>query len=411
MHTVEVLGLRVYDVLFFQTFSHSNVVAAPSVTAAEADLLAKEWSTGRADLDFVLFERKADASQDKKSNVDYRFLRTVPMPARRPGETKEARAQVLKSWMAECYLANSPSVLSDQLQETCSTLRAEYDNYLHAITNDAGRSVRGVVSRTEDGHHIIVLLIPLLMSEEEKVRQALNNLAALYAKAMHIPYSSIANEITSARFELHIRFNVTSRGRRPAVQAERMSVHLEDRSVQSQSSFVPFLQSCMDLRSLPQYSNTSQRGATFLDYIPQLESALYRSVREPLHFMKLVLSLSARFGDPVEVCTSHNDLDNRTKASKLVKSTSFCVVDRATLFSFMIGMHYYGGEQLPSVGVVANQYLGTAHEQLLRMKIQYPVNAAAMRRDADGFFDVEELSTVIETSTLASMTYLMSTCQ
>ncbi|TPP54896.1 hypothetical protein CGC21_24515 [Leishmania donovani] len=116
----------------------------------------------------------------------------------------------------------------------------------------------------------------------------------------------------------------------------------------------------------------TQQGAGFPDHIPRLEHTLYRRIREPLHFMKLVLGLMVDFGSPIDM-------------------------------SFTIGLHDQSGDECLSVETTCNQYLDTRHGATVSRRVKFSRSASSMRKDDDGFLDVEDLRVIVVRETLECM--------
>ncbi|TPP43955.1 hypothetical protein CGC20_20315 [Leishmania donovani] len=127
----------------------------------------------------------------------------------------------------------------------------------------------------------------------------------------------------------------------------------------------------------------TQQGAGFPDHIPRLEHTLYRRIREPLHFMKLVLGLMVDFGSPIDVSAS-------------------CRALTATM-SFTIGLHDQSGDECLSVETTCNQYLDTRHGATVSRRVKFSRSASSMRKDDDGFLDVEDLRVIVVRETLECM--------
>ncbi|EPY28012.1 hypothetical protein STCU_05345 [Strigomonas culicis] len=403
VEAIEVNGVRRCDVYFFLQSSSATLIACPTVhhalegAAGLGGTPTAEWQQGLGDLDFVLFDASVDASTDRTGRqVDYSFLASRPTPPRRAGETHAQRAQALRQWMQECFQNVGGPSTADQLKSFSPSLAFEYDSYLKNIGEPQGRHVE-----VEVGKDTATLTIPLLLSHSVQVRQSLTDLATLYARYTHAPWQSHQN-VTVADFDLCIVFSNAQRSL--TVCAERLAVRVEDEA--GSSSYVPFLHSCIDLRALPQYASKTQSGSSFMDYVPLLEGALYHNIREPLHFMSVVASVAAHFGDPIDMSASCYELGTGGGTPPLVKTATFCVVDHDTSCSFMINLHYYSGRDYPSVGIVSNQYLSPCGHALLRGKLRFPPKEAPPR-DADGFFDANRLGEAIVHGALQCMSSLV----
>lgn len=400
---IEVNGIRRCDVYFFLQSSSATLIACPMVHhaleggAGLGCAPTAEWLKGHGDLDFVLFDASVDASTDRTGKqVDYSFLAAKPQPPRKPSETHTQRAQVLRQWMEDCFQNVATPPVADQLKNFSPTLAFEYDSYLKNLNGENGRRV--VV---ETGKDSLTLIIPLFLSYGAKIKQNLTDLASLYAKYTHAPWLNHQN-VTVSDFDLNMSFSTTQRNL--TVSAERLSVRMEDEA--GSNSYVPFLQSCIDLRSLPQYSSTMQAGASFMDYVPLLEESLYRNIREPLHFMSVVSYIAGHFGDPIDVSASCYEIDASSNSPPMVKTATFCVVDQDTSCSFMVNIHYYNGTEYPSVGIVSNQYLSPYSNSLLRSKLKFPPKDATPK-DSDGFMDADKLGEAIVSGAFQSMSTLM----
>lgn len=423
--TVE--GLAVLQIQFFRQQRSSLLMASAAVAALRgtADVDA-QWAGGDGDLDFVLYDpRTVESMQTKERNVDYHFLTARPMPARKPGETVEQRARALKKWMEACYLYHSADRLPASLRTTAPSLATEHDALVSVVPGTGGRRISGIAAPTTDGGTVLALVVPLLTARDEDVRRTLTETSMLYGKVMRCPWEAHLHSITTAEFDLHIKL-LSQRGApsarqaghsqagapsTTAVVAEHLTVHMTD-NCESCASYIPLLQSCLNLRVLPQCGASYESGEGIAGYVPRLEAALYNCLREPLHFLKLTVALSASLGEPVDVAAAVHDLEGGSRGPAQVKGASYCVVDKATRCSFMIGLHYYGGTKLPSVGVVCSQYLAPSHDSLLRRKINYPKDAEQkLSVNADGMFDVAALAAMIATSTIETMAYLLTLCQ
>lgn len=428
-----VAGLAVLQIQFFQQQRNSLLMASGAVAALQSSTGEAEaqWAGGEGDLDFVLYDSRADPVVAKGRDVYYRFLSARPMPSRRVGETVAERAQVLKGWMEACYLQHNRERLSNSLRTASSSLAAEFDTVLNAVAAPCGRRVSGAVVPAANGGSVVALVVPLLGARDEDVRRTLTEASMLYAKALRCPWEANTHTITSAEFDLHVRFHCsgndgedgnsyggggdqqghTRSGRRAVVLAEHLSASLVD-TCEVASSYTSLLQCSLNLLALPQCKASFEKGDGFAQYLPLLDDALYRCLREPLHFLKLCVALSASFGEPVDVTAAVYDPESGSLGPAQMRGASYCVADKASQCSFTIGLHYYGGDKLPSVGVVCSQYLSRSHDSLLRMKISYPTDAEkSLSMNADGMFDIKALSAVIATSTMETMAFLCTQCQ
>ncbi|KPI83536.1 hypothetical protein ABL78_7421 [Leptomonas seymouri] len=193
--------------------------------------------------------------------------------------------------------------------------------------------------------------------------------------------------------DLVVRIRVSAKTGKLSVLSEDVDLRILERSAAAGSDpRMLFLKSCVNLHGLPRLSLT-QQGCGFIDYLPLLDSALYRRIREPLHFMKLVLGLCADFGSPIELSVSCKSLSaaDSPQISPARRTAVFCVVDSASSVAFTVGLHYYSGEELPSIETTCTQYMDYQHDVPLSMKVKYPKACAAMPKDDDGFLDVEEV--------------------
>lgn len=441
-----VAGVSVCNVSWFTVDTHSLLLA--SATADAARISQKErWQQRRphdgdistenddAQLDFVLYDATASAMSDKSAVVDYTFLTAQPQPSRVLGEDLVAYQARLKHWMEACYAGHYAARFIDHLRSASPALSFEYDSVLKLIRSaDGQRTVRGLVAPTlgGSGHHLISFTVPLLVTgRAEKVFQSLNNLAVLYCKVSHVKWRP-SYQLTSVEVDVHTRFRTAQPTGRITLIAESVVLRLRDAAAaaggvagattegNTADSLIPFLHSCVDLHGLPRLS-MAQQGAGFLDHIPRLEHTLYRRIREPLHFLKLVLGLMADFGSPIDVSASCRALtatvDSATPQPPLSwspppppqypppmrKTATFCVVDRITKMSFTIGLHYQSGDEFPSVETTCNQYLDARHGATISRRVKFSRSASSMRKDDDGFLDVEDLRVTVVRETLECM--------
>ncbi|CAG9568799.1 conserved hypothetical protein [Leishmania major strain Friedlin] len=441
-----VAGVSVCHVSWFAVDTHSLLLA--SATADAARISQKDrWQQQRphdggtwtenedVQLDFVLYGAKASAMNDTSEVVDYTFLTAQPQPSRVPGEALVAYQARLKHWMETCYAAHYAARFIDHLRSASPALSFEYDSVLKLISSaDGQRTVRGLVAPALDGsgHHLISFTVPLFVTgRAAKVFQSLNNVAVLYCTMSHVKWKP-SYQLTSVEADVHTRFRTAQRTGRITLIAESVVLRLRDAAAaggeagattegRAADSLISFLHSCVDLYGLPRLS-MAQQGAGFLDHIPRLEHTLYRRIREPLHFMKLVLGLMADFGSPIDVSASCRALtatvDSATPQLPLPwspqqqqqqhpppmrRTATFCVVDRTTAMSFTIGLHYQSGDEFPSVETTCNQYLDAQHGATVSRRVKFSRSASSMRKDDDGFLDVEDLRVIVVRETLECM--------
>ncbi|EPY38943.1 hypothetical protein AGDE_04986 [Angomonas deanei] len=192
------------------------------------------------------------------------------------------------------------------------------------------------------------------------------------------------------------------------------------RNKTAKQSYIPFLQSCILLESLPKFADSLAHGKTIADYMPLLEASLFRNMREPLHFLTLADGMTQYWGQPVEVspcCTAlHRENINGSTASRnrgelLVKSVSYNVVDCDTQCGFMINIHYYKGEDFPSVGIVSNQYMNAQGTGVLQTKLRAPKTFVSRKEnyDEDNFLSAPLLVEEVGKASFASMAGLIAT--
>jgi hypothetical protein len=399
-----VQGTPVYRVTWFLVHTHTLLLASPTADAALRQCGGDAaWGSGDADLDFVLHDLSGGAGGDKREVVDYRFLAASPPPPRAAGQTPGERQAQLQAWMEMCFTQYNREHFADLLLEASPTLHFEYDSVLKNIgadgTGETRRTVHGLVLPAMDGSggSIVHFTIPLLLKHARKPYEALSNVAVLYCKFAHHTWRP-AYQVVAVEADLHVVIRVAPKKERLTVVSEEVVMRITDRAAggATDDSLVPFLKSCLDLRGLPKLSLNPQGGG-FIDFLPQLDDALYRRIREPLHFVKLVLGLTADFGNPVELSVSCKPLGaaDYPQTSPMRKTAVFCVVDRASSIAFTVGLHYHSGSELPSIETTCTQYLNLHHEAPLSMKVKYPKSGAAMAKDDDGFVMVEDLRVAV----------------
>lgn len=449
-----VLGTPVYKISWFVITTHTLLLASPTAdhalrrhagtSLAQSNTLNNIMHTNEAselDFDFVLYDHNGTAGGDKREVVDYSFLTALPQPARLPSQQQplQERQRQLKNWIEASFLDHNRAHFPELLREASPTLAFEYDSVLRNIGAEAATGgtaatavkstasgsggaatpsscVQGLVLPSVDGSGstVVDFTIPLLLTHAERAFQALSNLAVLYCKfAQHVWRAGY--QVTAVSATLHVRIRVPPKKGKLTVLTEEVSVDIADCSngVLSES-LVPFLRSCLNLSDLPKLS-LNQQGEGFIDYLPQLDDVLFHRLREPLHFVKLILGLSADFGSPVECSVSCRPLSSLdvtgiappspphgsangaatatvpSPAMLSRKTAVFCVIDGATSIGFTVGVHYHSGEELPSIETTCLQYLDNKHEAPLSAKVKYARTGADMPKDGDGFVDVEEL--------------------
>lgn len=419
-----VMGTPVYHISWFIIRTRTLLLASPTADSAlqhhTRDLL---WRGGEADFDFVLHDIHSSAGADKREIVDYAFLAARPQPPRSSAQSPAERQAQLKKWMEECLLAYNDIHFEDLLRDASTTLYFEYDAFLKDIGGGGGgaaetagvekklRRVRGLVLPSLDGSGgtLVHFTIPLLLTHAEKVYQALNNVAVLYCKFAHHVWRA-GYQVCAVEADLQVRIRVQPKTGKLTALSEDVTMRIDDRAdSRAGESLVPFLKSCVDLHGLPKLTLSSQ-GCGFIDFLPQLDDVLYRRIREPLHFVKLVLGLVADFGSPIELSVSRKALSgaDAPQASPARKTAVFCVVDGATSIAFSIGLHYHDGQELPSIETTCMQYLDPQHETPLSLKVRYPKTGVAMRKDDDGFVDVEELRVAVVHGVMECMAQSMA---
>ncbi|GET85867.1 hypothetical protein, conserved [Leishmania tarentolae] len=444
-----VTGVPVCNVSWFTVDTQSLLLASTTADAARISQ-KEEWQQQGPyyedmwmkdediQLDFVLYAPKANAMNDKSEIVDYTFLTVQPQPSRMPGEALVAYQARLKQWMEACYAVYYAERFTDHLRRASPALFLEYDSVLSLITSaDGQRAVRGIVAPILDGSgdHLISFTVPLFVtSQAEKVFQSLNNLAVLYCKVSQVKWKS-SYQLTSVEVDVRTCFRTAQKTGRATLIEELVVLRLRDAAAavaageagadkerSAADSLISFLHSCVDLNGLPRLS-MAQKGAGFLDHIPRLEHALYRRIREPLHFMKLVLGLMADFGSPIDISTSCRALNHVDDSSTpqlalpwspkqqqqqhhpppMRKTATFCVVDRTTKMGFTIGLHYQSGDELPSVETTCSQYLEAQHGTAVSRRVKFSKSASSMRKDDDEFLDVDDLRVTVVHATLECM--------
>ncbi|AYU76036.1 hypothetical protein LdCL_060005600 [Leishmania donovani] len=237
-----VAEVSVCNVSWLAVDTHSLLLA--SATAGAARISQKEqWQQHRShdgdtwtenedfQLDFVLYDAKASAMNDKSEVVDYAFLTAQPQPSRVPGEALVTCQARLKHWMEACYAAYYAARFIDHLRSASPALSFEYDSVLKLISSaDGQRTVRGLVAPTLDGsgHHLISFTVPLLVKgRAAKVFQSLNNVAVLYCKVSHAKWKP-SYQLTSVEADVHTRFRTAQRTGRITLIAESVVLRLRD---------------------------------------------------------------------------------------------------------------------------------------------------------------------------------------
>lgn len=421
--TLTVLGVALYSIRWWQVHRKSLLLASPTADTAAASARNLRRVRAENDVDFVLFGPSTDVTADKIPTVDYSFLHCRPRPALEVEETVATREQKLKHWMEESYIAYHQKTFLRQLQQLSPQLCHEYEWCQANLHGQGGsRAVRGVVvppsGDQNGGSSTVVVSLPLLASHAEKIYQSVSNLAALYAKVMRVPWKP-SYQLSSVDMSLLLTYRISTRDQTYSVLSEQPMVQIEDLSTTGTHAIVEMLHTCINVADLPSYADAWRHGATIGEFLPQLEKVMYERVRQPLHFMKLVLGLTADLGEPLEVCMSCKDLCSSGDAAgksapstaQLLQLASFCVVDRATGFCFMIRLQYHSGFELPSVHVVSSQLVRAADDSLLRAKVQYPKETAPLHRDVDGFLDVEEVRVLVVRGVFESMASLSAACR
>ncbi|KEG08110.1 hypothetical protein DQ04_07991050 [Trypanosoma grayi] len=367
---------------------------------------------GTVDLDFVVCE---PAANERDRIVDYSWLRAATKPRFRSGDALAKRVRALVRWIERCYAERCTRQLPDVLRVYSKTMGFEYDAYLSTIVGSDGRRVEGVV-QPSGGRVYITLAIPLLLQEDARVRRCLATTIEMYAKAVRHRIDAVP-VFSRAELSLLIACAASDRDAPVEVLSERIAMHVEVADAHREALYTPFVHSCVTFRGLPQYSATLQRGASFMDYVPALERALLVSLREPLHFLEMVITMSAFFGQPLAVNIATNDLDGNGAGGgedALVRSVAYCVVDAATQFSFAICVRYLSCRTLPSIGIIANQYMaGRSQESTLRMKLQYPEAVQRLEQNCgpDDKIDIVAFCGAVERVAFEGMSFLISTCQ
>ncbi|CAJ1014541.1 hypothetical protein Q4I32_001089 [Leishmania shawi] len=431
-----VAGVSVCNVSWFIVEAHSLLLASATADAARISQQEQRrqqqqqshgdgmWTEDEGvQLDFVFYDAKVSAMNDKSEVIDYTFLTAQPRPSQVPGEALAAYQARLKRWMEACYASYYAAHFIAHLRSASPALFLEYDSVSKLIgTADGQRPVHGLVAPTVDvsGDHLISFTIPLLLTKHSlKVFQSLSNLAVLYCKVSHAKWRP-SYQLTGVEVDVHACFSTAQRTGRITLIAESVVLRLRDAAVAGEAdaktegnatdSLIPLLHSCVNLQGLPRLTMAHQR-AGFLDYIPRLEQALYRRIREPLHFMKLVLGLMADFGSPIDVSVSCRELtvpgDGTTlpppPSPPMPRTATFCVVDRTTKLSFTIGLHYQSAYDLPSVETTCNQYLDARHGAAVSRRVRFLKSPSSMRTDDDGFLDIEDLRVTVVHATLECM--------
>ncbi|RNF18880.1 uncharacterized protein Tco025E_04316 [Trypanosoma conorhini] len=367
---------------------------------------------GTADLDFVLCDVVANAASERERIVDYSWLNAATKPHFRLSDPIESRARALVRWIEHGYTEKSARELPELLRAYSKTMSFEYEVYLRNIVGEDGRRVEGVVQSVGSCGYL-TLAIPLLLGEEARVGAQLSSVLEHYANLLQMRCAA-PPQFSRVAFSLIITCRTDSRDAPVEVLSERVSMQPEEVNVPSAASFTSFIYSCVKLGRLPRYSSMLQRGASSLDYIPSLEQALRLSLREPLHFLEMVCSLSAVFGQPIGVNVATDDLADTSDEDALARCATFCIVDDATQFSFCICVRYHNGWTLPSVDIIANQYAGGISQgSPLRERLRYSeeMEWLAKSSSSEEFLDLSVLCDGIGRGSFATMEFLVSTCQ
>ncbi|ESS62549.1 hypothetical protein TCDM_09790 [Trypanosoma cruzi Dm28c] len=368
---------------------------------------------GTADLDFVICDVAKNSTSDRERIVDYSWLEFAKKPCFSPADSISSRVRALVRWIERSYTEKCTRELPEALRAHSKTMGFEYDVYLSSIVSHDGRRVEGVVQAV-DSCVYITLAIPLLLEERARVQRNLSNVVELYSKVLQLRLDTVP-QFSRVEISLIISCCANSRDAPVDVLSERISMDLGEPKNSTEVSFMSFITSCVKFRRIPRYSSTLQRGASFMDYIPLLERALFVSLREPLHFLELVCIMSSVFGRPISVNVATNypgECGNGGDVS--VRCATFCVVDYATQFGFCICVRYHNGWTLPSVCIIANQYTdGKSQGSPLQGKLQYSedVRQLEKRCSNEEFLDVVALCEAIERGSFEVMAFLIAVCR
>ncbi|KPA73254.1 hypothetical protein ABB37_01858 [Leptomonas pyrrhocoris] len=420
-----VLGTPVYGVSWFVTHTRTLLLASPTADAAiRRQASDAAWRDGETDLDCVLCDLAACAGTDKREAVDYTFLTALPRPQRIRGQSVGDRQAQLLQWMEACIVCRSQTHLPELLRGASPTLHFEYDSALRSIGGGRGdggrvgggpgtRRVQGLVLAAVEGGggSLVRLRIPLLLERSEKVNAALNNVAVLYCKFSHRVWRT-SYQVSAVETDLHVCIRVIPPTGKLTVLSEDVELRIADGSAAADSnnqSLVPFLKSCVDLNGLPKLKLTHEGGG-FIDHLPQLEEALYRRIREPLHFLKLMLGLGADLGGPIDLCVSCKAVmrSDIPQTPPTCRTAVFCAVDSESSAAFTVGLHYSSGKELPSIETTCTQYLNRQDSAVLSAKVKYSKPSTTMPRDDDSFLDVEGLRAEVVRGVMECMTLALT---
>ncbi|KAH9580954.1 hypothetical protein LSM04_002655 [Trypanosoma melophagium] len=379
--------------------------------------------SGTSDLDFVLCDV---AASEGDRLVDYSWLDPSVRPRFHKNDTDSNRVGALVRWIECCYTKKCTNELPDLLGEYSKSLEFEYDAVLRSIGEGGKRHVEGLAQPIGSGAHI-TLNIPLLLKDEESTHRRLSNIIELYAKLLDRPLD-VVPRFSRVELSLLITCATTARNTTVEVLSERIVMHVDEDKNGHQANFAPFIHSCINFQGLPRYAATMQHGASFMDYIPELETVLRDSINEPIHFLSIVLGVSSSFGKPVSISISMSDIESNGDSNDIKRKNSsrggcpasealparsavFCVADNETQFGFSILMRYHDGWTLPSIGIIANQYPGgTSQESTLKAKLQYPDEVRQLEKKSrlDGRMEVTSVCDAIVKISLDTMSSLIT---